>query len=329
MKRADVLAFVLAGGEGVRLRPLTKDDAKPALHFAQGHRIIDFVLGNLCNSAVSSIQVLAQYKPDSLVEHVETVWAGANQAPKGGIGVIVAGNQGPIGVFKGTAHAVHCCLDEMHSCNPEVIAVFAADHVYRMDVQQMVDFHLARDSDVTVASIPVPVGDAASFGIVSTDADGRICRFQEKPHRPESIPGNPARAYASMGNYLFKPQVLKDLLYEAGRRGDTDFGAHILPRLPESGLKALAYDFASNEVPGIQPYEDRAYWRDVGTLDALERARTDVGGDFPRFDLRNPDWPIRRDLLTAFPLGNGKSNTPLRRAERQHRAAEGSSLVRT
>lgn len=328
MQRADVLAFVLAGGEGVRLRPLTKDDAKPALHFAQGHRIIDFVLGNLCNSAVSSIQVLAQYQPDSLVEHVATKWAGANQAPKGGIGVIVADKHGPIGLFKGTADAVHCCLDEMHGCDPEVIAVFAADHVYRMDVRQMVDFHLARDSDVTVASIPVPVDAAASFGVVSTDADGRICRFLEKPHRPESIPGDPARAYASMGNYLFKPQVLKDLLYEAVRRGDTDFGAHILPRLPESGLNVLAYDFASNEVPGIQSYEDRAYWRDVGTLAELERARADVDGDFPRFDLRNRDWPIRRDLLTAFPLGHGRSTT-LRRAEHQHRAADGSSLVRT
>ena len=117
------------------------------------------------------------------------------------------------------------------------------------------------------------------------------------------------RRYASMGNYLFKPQVLKDLLYEAGRRGDTDCGAHILPRLPESGLKVLAYDFASNEVPGIQRYEDRTYWRDVGTLDALERARADVDGDFPRFDLRNPDWPIRLDLLNAFPLRRGRSTT--------------------
>lgn len=327
MKRADVVAFVLAGGEGVRLRPLTRNVAKPALQFAQGYRIIDFVLGNLCNSAVSSIYVLAQYKPDSLVEHVNTVWAGASHAPRGGIGVIVADHHGPIGSFKGTAHAVRRCLDALSGCDPDAVAVFAADHVYRMDVRQMADFHLARDSDVTVTSIPVPIDEAASFGVMSTDAGGRIRQFQEKPLRPEPIPGDPARACASMGNYLFKPQVLEDLLYEAVRRGETDFGAHIMPRLPVSGLNVLAYDFASNELPGIKPYEDRTYWRDVGTPDALQRARADVEGDFPRFDLRNPEWPIRRDLLAAVPPGSGKSNSPLRHAGHHHRGSEGSSLL--
>jgi len=323
LKRANVLAFVLAGGEGVRLRPLTKDDAKPALHFAQGHRIIDFVLGNLCNSAVSSIHVLAQYKPDSLVEHVKTVWAGPCLAPRSGIDVIVSDNYGPVGSFKGTAHAVQRCLNVMTGCDPDVVAVFAADHVYRMDVQQMVDFHLVRDSDVTVAGIPVPVDEAASFGVMSTDAAGRVRQFREKPLRPDPIPADPARACASMGNYLFKPQVLEDLLYEAVRRGETDFGAHLMPRLPASGVNVLAYDFASNELPGIKPYEDRTYWRDVGTLDSLEQARADVEGEFPRFDLRNPEWPIRRDLLTARPLGSGRSNAPLRHAGQYHRGIEG------
>lgn len=243
--------------------------------------------------------------------------------------MIVSDNYGPVGAFKGTAHAVHCCLNVMTGCDPDVVAVFAADHVYRMDVQQMVDFHLARDSDVTVASVPVPVNEAAAFGVVSTDADGRILKFLEKPRRPEPIPGDPARAYASMGNYLFKPQVLEDLLYEAVRRGETDFGVHIMPRLPASGVNVLAYDFATNESPGTKPYEDRTYWRDVGTLDALERARADVEGDFPRFDLRNPEWPIRRDLLTAHPRGSGRSNAPLRHAEQYHRVTEGLSLVGT
>ena len=301
MGHPEIVAFVLAGGEGARLRPLTDHDAKPAVPFAQAHRIVDFVLGNLVNSRVSSIYLLAQYKPASLIAHVNRVWATACARARCGIEVIVPGDREPAATFKGTAHAVHRCLHVLDDRAPDIVAVFAADHIYRMDVRQMADFHRSHDADVTVAGIPVPIAEASAFGIMATDRGGRIRQFQEKPRQPQPIPGDPGRVYASMGNYLFKPAVLVDLLDCAVRRGDTDFGAHIMPALPASGMRSLAYDFARNELPGIQPYEDRMYWRDVGTLGALARARADVEGDCPRFDLRNSEWPIRRDLLASLP----------------------------
>lgn len=301
MSRPAIVAFVLAGGEGLRLRPLTEHDAKPAVPFAHAHRIVDFVLGNLVNSRVSSIFMLAQYKPASLIEHVDAVWAEPCRRARCAIDVILPGDCGPSAQFKGTAHAVHRCLHLLDKRAPDVVAVFAADHVYRMDVRQMADFHLSRDADVTVAAIPVPLAEASSFGVMATDDSGCIRRFQEKPSRPEPMPGDPQRAYASMGNYLFKPAALAQLLEQAIARGATDFGAHIMPTLPASGMRSLAYDFSRNELPGIQPYEHRAYWSDVGTLGALARARADVEGEFPHFDLRNSEWPIRRDLLTALP----------------------------
>jgi glucose-1-phosphate adenylyltransferase len=301
MSRPDIIAFVLAGGEGARLRPLTEHDAKPAVPFAHAHRIVDFVLGNLVNSRVSAIFLLAQYKPASLIEHVNAVWVTACGRARCGIDVILPDHCRPAAPFKGTAHAVHRCLHLLDSRTPDLVAVFAADHVYRMDVRQMAEFHLSHDADVTVAGIPVPLADARAFGIMATDCSGRIREFQEKPRRPEPMPGDPQRAYASMGNYLFKPAALAELLEQANRRGGTDFGAHIMPALPASGMRALAYDFARNELPGIQPYEDRVYWSDVGTLGALARARADVEGDFPHLDLRNSEWPIRRDLIATLP----------------------------
>jgi glucose-1-phosphate adenylyltransferase len=314
----EIVAFVLAGGQGLRLRPLTDHDAKPAVHFARQHRIVDFVLGNLVNSMISSIYLLAQYKPASLTEHVDAVWATACRAARCGIEVILPDACGPDAAFKGTAHAVHRCLHVLNGRTPDIVAVFAADHIYRMDVRQMADFHLSRDADVTVAAVPVPISEASSFGVISTDGGGRIRQFQEKPRQPAPIPGAPERAYASMGNYLFKPQALEELLGEAARRGGTDFGAHIMPALPASGLQAVAYDFARNQLPGIKPYEDRTYWSDVGTLGALARARADVEGEFPRFDLSNCEWPIRRDLQATLSRPPPPSRRPFSAAGARH-----------
>lgn len=296
MARSNIFAFVLAGGEGSRLRPLTEHHCKPALDFAHGHRIIDFVLGNLINSKVGTIRILAQYKPDSLIDHIEEVWSGLARAAGCRIDLVVTSEHAQGAKFRGTAHAVHVCIDAMRRAAPDIVAVFAADHVYRMDVRQMARFHRRRNAEVTVATHSVPISDACAFGVMATDASGRISRFQEKPRHPESIPGNPERAYVSMGNYMFRPQTLERLLEQAAERGDSDFGAHILPRLPAHGAAVFAYDFACNIVPGTQPYEEQAYWRDVGTLGTLARARADVEGEFPRFDLRNRDWPIRPDL---------------------------------
>jgi glucose-1-phosphate adenylyltransferase len=292
-----IVALVLAGGEGTRLYPLTAEHSKPALPFANGYRIVDFVLSNLVNSKISTIYVLAQYKPDSLMRHIAAAWAPWFSDSEGVIKVLLPrSNRQP---FRGTADAVHQCIDLLQAHAPDVVAVFAADHVYRMDVRQMVDFHGERKADATVAAVAVPIERASSFGIVCAQADGRVREFREKPHHAVPIPHNPACAYASMGNYLFDPRVLERALEEGARRGDTDFGRDILPRLCQSA-RVYAYDFGQNQVPGLQEFEEHAYWRDVGTLTALAAAQQDASGHRPRFNLWNRRWPIRGEYDAAL-----------------------------
>jgi len=181
-------------------------------------------------------------------------------------------------------------LIEEHA--PDYVVVFGADHIYRMDIQQMVDFHKECEADVSIAALPVPLEDAKSFGVIAADGHGRIEAFQEKPAKPSPLPDDPHSAYASMGNYVFSAKVLIEALHEAQKAGETDFGGHVLPRLLESGKRLFAYDFASNRIPGIKPYEAQVYWRDVGTIDAYFNAHKDVLGAEPVFDAFNPDWPI-------------------------------------
>ncbi|MFY9329548.1 MAG: sugar phosphate nucleotidyltransferase [Georgfuchsia sp.] len=287
-----VLAFVLAGGEGTRLYPLTAEHAKPALPFLNGFRLVDFVLSNLTLSQITPIYVLAQHKPRSLIEHVHDVWGTWSKREDAPISVVLPCTHGNNGSFKGTADAVYQNLDLVKRHRPDLVAVFAADHVYRMDVRHMVSFHEQRDADFTVAAVRVPVEQSSSFGILQTSPTGELLGFQEKPEHATPIPGEPAQAYASMGNYLFRPSTLIELLEEASRRGGTDFGFHVLPRLPRA-CRAYAYDFSSNAVPGIKPHEERSYWRDVGTQEAYAAAQRDAQGLFPRFDLANSEWPIQ------------------------------------
>ena len=289
-----ILAFVLAGGEGRRLRPLTADRAKPAVRFAGDYRIIDFALANLVNSLVAPIYVLAQYKPDSLIEHLRRAWC-PHWPVRARLPATAEG-------YGGTADAVYRSLELIERHRPQAVAVFAADHVYRMDVRQMARFHAARNADVTVAAISVPVETASSFGVMAVRPDGIIDEFEEKPAAPRPVPGNARLAYVSMGNYLFKPASLKAVLEQVIGCGGADFGRHILPGLPGSGYRALAYDFARNKVPGVRDYEEPAYWRDVGTLEALDQARRDVAGRRPRLDLRNPAWPIGPERARGIDL---------------------------
>lgn len=288
----NVVAFILAGGNGTRLHPLTVEHAKPALHFAAGYRIIDFVLSNLVNSRITSIHVIAQYKPQSLIEHIRTAWAPWSSGSDPRISVVLPQSDAGFGMFRGTADAVYRNLDIIDRHQTELVAVFAADHVYRMDVRQMVSFHRARDAEVSVAAVPVPIEQASAFGIMATGAADELRDFREKPERPRPIPADPRRAYASMGNYLFNAPVLVELLEAANRRGDADFGHHIMPYLAHSH-RAFAYDFSGNEVPGVRPHEERGYWRDIGTIEAYKAAQKDTLGALPRFDLVNPHWPIR------------------------------------
>lgn len=290
---AKVVAMVMAGGEGTRLHPLTDHVPKPALTLAKGLRIIDFVLGNLVNSEIYSIYVLLQYKPKALIAHLRTHWAPLLQGEERFIATVLP-RPGEAARFTGTANAVYQNLHLIERHKPDLVAVFAADHVYRMDVRQMVSFHEEHRADVTVAALPVPIQRASSFGILATHPTGELSDFQEKPRCPAPLSSDPSRAYASMGNYLFDRAVLSELLEQADRRGEVDFGMHILPRLPRTH-RIFAYDFLSNRVPGLQPYEEPGYWRDIGTLEAFEAARQEVSGANPRFNLINSEWPFHPD----------------------------------
>lgn len=310
-----VLALVLAGGRGTRLRALTREHAKPALPFASGYRIVDFVLSNLYNSHVAPVYVLAQYKPHSLIQHLSAGWGLSALAQDSILEVLLPRRKSGTG-FKGTADAVYQNLHLIDRHLPDVVAVFAADHIYRMDVQQMLEFHERMAADVTVSAVPVPLHKASSFGIIGADADGRIREFQEKPWDPPASATRPGWAYASMGNYLFNPEVLSAALREAGERGDDDFGRHVLPRLAATH-RSYAYDFSTNRVPGVNPYEERAYWRDVGTVEAYRAAQRDVLGAQPRFQLWNPDWPIRgrpadRTAVAALPEAGARMQRAVR-----------------
>ncbi len=289
-----ILAMVLAGGNGTRLHPLTAEQAKPALPLAAGYRIVDFVLSNLVNSGISPIYVLLQYKPQTLIEHIRTAWAPWSRGEEPTISVVRKETNGVSAGFRGTADAVYQNLHLIERHKPDLVAVFAADHVYRMDVRQMARFHQERNAEVSIAAVRVPIAQASAFGIMAVGSAGELHEFLEKPERPAQIPTDPGRTYASMGNYLFSPRVLVELLEESNRRGDTDFGHHIMPLLPRR-RRAWAYDFASNTVPGIQPYEERGYWRDIGTVNAYRAAQSDVLGPLPCFSLVNVEWPIRGD----------------------------------
>ena len=294
-----IVALVLAGGEGTRLYPLTAEHAKPALPFANGYRICDFVLSNLVNSKISTIYVLAQYKPDSLIQHIQKAWSPWFEESEGTIKVLLPQSNTLAGQFKGTADAVYQYLDLLQAHDPDLVAVFAADHIYRMDVRQMIDFHRSHQAGVSVSALAVPLDKARGFGVLSADADGRVGDFQEKPKQPPAIPGNPRYAYASMGNYLFDPRVLERVLVEARSRGEVDFGRDVLPRICRTE-RVCAYDFAENHVPGVQDFEERAYWRDVGTLSALAAAQQDSMGMRPCFNLLNSRWPIRGEYDAAM-----------------------------
>jgi len=193
--------------------------------------------------------------------------------------------------FQGTADAVYQNLNLIEQYEPDLVAVFGADHVYRMDISQMVSFHLESAADATVAALPVPIGQSSAFGIIATDGAARVLEFQEKPAYPRSMPGDPDRAYASMGNYLFNTPVLLAALREAHCRGEHDFGHHVLPCLLRTH-RLFAYDFSNNRVPGTKPYEAQGYWKDIGDIDIYFAAHQDLLGLEPRFDLFNPRWPI-------------------------------------
>ncbi|MEO6886295.1 MAG: glucose-1-phosphate adenylyltransferase [Jatrophihabitantaceae bacterium] len=286
-----VLGMVLAGGEGKRLWPLTADRAKPAVPFGGNYRLIDFVLSNLVNANFLRICVLTQYKSHSLDRHITQTWRMSSVINNYITPVPAQQRLGPRW-YTGSADAILQSSNLIYDDKPDYIVVFGADHVYRMDPRQMVAQHIESGAGATVAGIRVPRHEASSFGVIDSDADGRVLHFLEKPAEPPGLPGSPEESFASMGNYVFTTEVLLDALKRDADDQDSvhDMGASIMPMMVEQD-QCYVYDFADNDVPGAED-RDRGYWRDVGTIDAYYDAHTDLIAVHPIFNLYNQQWPI-------------------------------------
>jgi glucose-1-phosphate adenylyltransferase len=291
--RRRVLAFVVAGGRGERLDPLTRYRTKPAVPFGGRYRLIDFVLSNLVNSDVTAIYVLTQYKAQSVLEHLQHAWTHRVFGRDSFITAVPAQMQTGDSWYRGTADAVYQNLNRLREFRPDVVAVFGADHIYKMNVRQMVDAHLQSGAKATVACLRVPRLEATGFGVAQVDASKRIRDFVEKPADPPAAPDDPDSAYASMGNYIFETATLVDLLEEDAARRDSahDFGRDVIPRLVDAGA-AYADDFSANLIPGSLHEAERGYWRDVGTLSSYYEANLDLKNVVPQLNLYNREWPI-------------------------------------
>jgi glucose-1-phosphate adenylyltransferase len=289
-----VLAFVLAGGKGTRLYPLTKERAKPAVPFGGKYRIIDFVLSNLVNSGIYSIYVLTQFRSQSLLQHLRDGWQFGGVLSQYFIIPVPAQMRSPGETwYQGTADAIYQNINLIEQSNPDVVAIFGADHVYRMNIREMIEFHHERGAEATVAAIPVPKKMAAEFGVIEAAPDGRITGFYEKKADAPTMPNDPERVYASMGNYIFSTRaLLRELERDAADEESThDFGRDILPSMV--GRCALyAYNFETNRIPGEPPGKPN-YWRDVGTIEAYYEANMDLRAVDPALNLYNRQWPLR------------------------------------
>src|SRR5688572_20587622 len=288
----DTLVMIMAGGKGSRLGPLTVHRSKPGVPFAGRYRIIDFVLSNFVNSGYRRIYVLTQYMSSSLIKHLSRNWR------LSGFGeyIEVVPAQMRLGEFwyRGTADAVYQNLNLVRDARAAHVAVFGGDHVYKFDVEQMETAHRDLNSDLTVAAFPVPVGEASAFGIIDVDERGRIVGFIEKPKNPPEMPGRPGWSLVSMGNYLFKREVLERVLIDTGVKVGSrhDFGRDIIPGLVAEGARVHVYDFNQNKIPG-EPEGQAPYWRDVGTIDSYFTSNMELRARVPALDLYNRQWRIR------------------------------------
>ncbi len=326
-----ILAMIMAGGKGERLFPLTFERSKPAVPFGGRYRIVDFVLSNLINSHIYSIYLLVQYKSQSLIEYVRENWGLSALMPDHFVTVVPPQMRYGTDWFQGTANAVFQNMNLIRQHKPELVIVFGADHVYRMDIRQMIDFHLDHNADVSVAAMPVPIEQASAFGIVDADNNGRIKDFIEKPASPPPMPNDKTRAYCSMGNYIFNTDALIKGLIQAERNKENDFGKHVIPNLLRGGDNLYAYDFATSTIPGAKDFEERGYWRDVGNIKAFWDAHQDMLGDAPLFDINNERWPVRasrNDLPATKIMGGEITNSIIAEGTMIKRAKIINSVIR-
>jgi glucose-1-phosphate adenylyltransferase len=289
--RPRVLAIVLAGGEGKRLMPLTMDRAKPAVPFGGTYRLIDFVLSNLANAEMRQIAVLTQYKSHSLDKHISLTWRMSTMLGNYVTPVPAQQRLGPRW-YQGSADAIYQSMNLIRDEEPDYVVVFGADNIYRMDVHQMLEAHIDGGLGCTVAGIRVPRNQASAFGVIDAGVDNKIKEFLEKPAEPPGLPDDPEASFASMGNYIFTSGALIEALIGDAEDEDSrhDMGGDIIPSFVSRG-DGQVYDFTANEVPGSTE-RDKAYWRDVGTLDAYHEAHMDLVSLDPVFNLYNMEWPI-------------------------------------
>ena len=289
-----VLGIVLAGGKGTRLFPLTRERAKPAVPFGGKYRIIDFVLSNFINSGINSIYVLTQFRSQSLLQHLSEGWQFSGLLKTHFIIPVPAQMRSEDETwYQGTADAILQNINLIQQSDPDAVAIFGGDHIYRMNISSMIDFHVARRAEVTVAAIPVPQKHAAEFGVIEAGEGGRILAFHEKNPNAPTMPGDPTQVYASMGNYIFSKHTLMDLLEEDANDPSShhDFGKDILPKLA-GNARIFAYNFQTNRIPG-EAEDSLPYWRDVGTIDAYYEANMDLRSVKPELNLYNRQWPLR------------------------------------
>lgn len=292
-----ILTFVMAGGKGERLHPLTKDRAKPAVPFGGIYRIIDFTLSNCVNSGIRRIHILVQYKSMSLARHIRMGWNILNSEIGEYIDVVPAQQRIDEHWYQGTADSIYQNLYSIHIENPEQVLILAGDHIYKMDYQLMLNRHRQSHADLTIGVVPVPKTEAPSVGVIEVDKHHTVVGFEEKPKTPKTVLGDPAHVYGSMGIYIFERQVLEEELEEDACQGtDHDFGKNIIPQIiKKSKRRVVAYNFVDmNKKAAL-------YWRDVGTLDAYYETNMDLVQVSPLFNLYDREWPIRTYQLQYPP----------------------------
>ncbi len=294
MYHNQVLTMILAGGQGKRLYPLTKDRAKPAVPFGGRYRIIDFVLNNFVNSGFYKIKVLTQYKSDSLNKHISRGWSLCPSIDQY-VDLVPAQMRTDGNWYKGTADAIYQNKNQITDENFSHVCIFGGDHIYKMDVRQMLDYHIKKNADLTISAIAIPIELASEYGIIEVDDDWRLQNFIEKPKTtPKHIPNDPTKCLASMGNYIFEPnKLIEELEYDAfDEESSHDFGKNIIPNMLKNGSKVYIYNFSSNTFQGMLPAE-QGYWRDVGNVDSYFMANMDLLAYSPELNLYSQEWPLR------------------------------------
>ncbi|RAS58923.1 glucose-1-phosphate adenylyltransferase [Vibrio diazotrophicus] len=284
-----VLGMILAGGEGSRLMPLTETRSKPSVPFGGSYRLIDFALNNFVNADLMRIYVLTQFKSQSLYLHMKKGW-NVSGITNRFIDIIPAQMRDGKRWYEGTADAIYQNIVFVEQSGAADVCIFGSDHVYKMDIRQMLEFHLRKQAKLTVAALRMPRSEASKFGVIEVDGEGKMIGFEEKPENPKSIPGEPDWCLVSMGNYIFKSTVLCDELREDAVNPESshDFGKDIIPKMFSDG-GVYVYDFSQNKIKGEI---ETTYWRDVGTIESYWSAHMDLLSKNPPFSLYNRSWPL-------------------------------------